>query len=196
MVMVGPDAALVEARLRAGEIECTGDCDGRLGPWGWARERQVRDHGRLEPLRPRRSRCRVCLVTHVLLPTLVLLRRTDVVEVIGAALTARFAEGRSRAETAREAGVCWETARGWTRRFRARAAEIRSEFVALAHSWDPELAPIEARGSVELDALEAIGAAAAAAVRRFGPVPPWALAAGASGGRLLSNTSAPIPAGG
>lgn len=196
MVMVGPDAALVEARLRGGEIECPGDCDGRLGPWGWARERQVRHHGRLEPLRPRRSRCRECLVTHVLLPTLVLLRRTDVVEVIGAALTARFGEGRSRAETAREAGVCWDTARGWMRRFRARAAEIRSEFVALAHSWDPELAPIEPRGSAELDALEAIGAAAAAAVRRFGPVPPWALAAGASGGRLLSNTSVPIPAGG
>ena len=96
MVMVGPDAALVEARLRAGEIECPGDCGGRLGPWGWARERQVRDHGRLEPLRPRRSRCRACLLTHVLLPTLVLLRRMDVVEVIGAALIGRFAEGRSR----------------------------------------------------------------------------------------------------
>lgn len=196
MVMVGTDAALVEARLRAGEMECPGDCWGRLGPWGWARERQVRDHGRLEPLRPRRSRCRACLVTHVLLPTLVLLRRMDVVEVIGAALTARFMDGRSRAETAREAGVCWDTARGWVRRFRGRAAEIGAEFTALAHRWDPELASIEPRGSVDLDALEAIGAAAAAAVRRFGSVPPWALAAGASGGRLLSNTTAPIPAGG
>jgi hypothetical protein len=196
MVLVGADATMVEARLRAGEIECPGNCEGKLGPWGWARERQVRDHGRLEPLRPRRSRCRACLITHVLLPTLVLLRRMDVVEVIGAALTARLAEGRSRSETAREAGVCWDTARGWVRRFRARATEIRAEFTALAHRWDPELASIEPCGAAEKDALEAIGAAAAAAVRRFGPVPPWALASGASGGRLLSNTSVPIPTAG
>jgi hypothetical protein len=36
----------------------------------------------------KRSRCRSCRVSHVLLPTLVLLRRVDVVAVIGAALVA------------------------------------------------------------------------------------------------------------
>ena len=40
-------------------------------------------------LRPRRGRCGGCLVTHVLLPVTVLLRRAYAAEVIGAALLAR-----------------------------------------------------------------------------------------------------------
>jgi len=51
------------------------------------------------------------------------------------------------------------------------------------------------------DALEAIGVAAAAAVRCLGPAPPWWFAAGATGGWLLGpappptgNTSAPLAA--
>jgi hypothetical protein len=132
----------------------------------------------------------------VLLPTLVLLRRVDVVAVIGAALVARHVEHRTRAEVAQAAGAPWDTVRGWVRRFGERAVEIRAEFATLAHRWDAELGPIEPRGSTVLDALEAIGVAAAAAVRRFGPTPSWTLVAGASGGRLLSNTSSPVPVGG
>jgi hypothetical protein len=105
-------------------------------------------------------------------------------------------EGRSRAELARAAGAPWDTVRGWLRRFEERAVEVRAEFAALAHRWDAELGPIEPRATAAMDALEAIGMAAAAAVRRFGPTPVWALVAGASGGRLLSNTSSPIPTGG
>jgi hypothetical protein len=141
-------------------------------------------------------RCRRCLVTHVLLPVLVLLRRVDLAAVIGAALVARHVEGRSRAELARASGASWDTVRGWLRRFEERAVEVRAEFAALAHRWDAELGPIEPRATAALDALEAMGVAAAAAVRRFGPTPLWALVAGASSGRLLSNTSSPIPTGG
>ncbi len=195
MQMVEADAEVVEARLRAGEIACSG-CGGELRPWGHARWRTLRDHGRPVRLRPRRSRCRSCLVSHVLLPTLVLLRRVDLAAVIVGALVARHLERRSRVEVAGVAGAPWDTVRGWLRRFEERAGEIRTEFAALAHSWDAELGPIEPRASTALDALEAIGAAAAAAVRRFGPTPLWALVAGASGGRLLANTSSPIPAGG
>jgi hypothetical protein len=71
--------------------------------------------------------------------------------------------------------------------------EIRAEFAALAHRWDADLGPVEPRATAALDAPEAMGLAAAAAVRRFGPTPLWALMAGASGGRLLANTSSPIP---
>jgi hypothetical protein len=195
MQMVEADAESVEARLRAGEIACVG-CGGELRPWAYARWRTLRDHGRPVRLRPRRSRCRSCQTSHVLLPTLVLLRRVDLVTVIGAALVGRRAEGRTRAEVARAAGAPWDTVRGWLRRFGERAVEIRAEFATLAHRWDAELGPIEPRGSTVLDALEAIGAAAAAAVRRFGPTPLWTLAAEASGGRLLSNTSSPLPVGG
>jgi hypothetical protein len=194
MQMVEADAASVEARLLAGQITCLG-CGGELRPWGFARWRTLRDRGRPVRLRPRRSRCRGCRMSHVLLPTLVLLRRVDLAAVIGAALVARHVERRSRAEVVRAAGAPWDTVRGWLRRFEERAVGIRAEFAALAQGWDAELSPIEPRGSAALDALEAIGVAAAAAVHRFGPTPLWNLVAGASGGRLLANTSPPLPAG-
>lgn len=195
MQMVEADAASVESRLVAGEIACPG-CGGELRPWGHARWRTLRDHGRPVRLRPRRSRCRSCLVTHVLLPVLALLRRLDLAGVIVEALVARHLEGRSRVEVVRLTGAPWDTVRGWLRRFGRRADEIRAEFAALAQRWDADLGPIEPQATAALDALEAMGMAAAAAVRRFGPTPLWALVAGASGGRLLANTKSPIPAGG
>src|SRR5256885_7578085 len=139
--MVEAEAASVESRLVAGEIACPG-CGGELRPWGYARRRTLRDHGRPVELRPRRSRCRRCLVTHVLLPVRVLLRRVDLAPVIGAALVARHVERRSRAELARATGAPWDTVRGWLRRFEERAVEIRAEFATLAHRWDAELGPI------------------------------------------------------
>jgi hypothetical protein len=195
MQMVEADAESVESRLAAGEIACPG-CGGELRPWGHARWRTLRDHGQPVRLRPRRSRCRRCLITHVLLPVLVLLRRVDLAAVIGVALVARHVERRSRVELGRATGAPWDTVRGWLRRFEKRAVEVRTEFAELAHRWDAELGPIEPRATAALDALEAMGVAAAAAVRRFGPTPLWELVAGASGGRLLSNTSSPIPTGG
>jgi hypothetical protein len=53
---------------------------------------------------------------------------------------------------------------------------------------DASLGPLVDRGGPEVDALEAIGVAAAAAARRLGPAPVWGFVAGASGGMLLSNT--------
>jgi len=135
-------------------------------------------------------------VTHVLLPVLVLLRRLDLSAVIVETLVARHVECRSRREVTSTVGAPWDTVRGWLRRFRRRAGEIRAEFLALAHRWDADLGPVEPRSTAALDALEAMGLAAAAAVRRFGPTPLWALVAGASDGRLLANTSSPIPADG
>lgn len=192
MQMVEPDAEAVEARLRAGQISC-GACGGELRPWGFARRRTVRDRGRALRLRPRRSICRSCAVTHVLLPTLVLLRRVDVATVIGEALHGHYVAGATQQEVAEAAGgVHPDTARRWLRRFAANADDVRAGFVALAHRLDPELGPVEPRGSPCLDALEAIGVAASAAVRRLGPSPLWWFVSGASGGRLLSNTSCTI----
>ncbi len=198
MRMVDADPESVEAQLRAGEIACLG-CGAGLRPWGHARPRTLRDGGERVQVRPRRSICPNCSrspdrqKTHVLLPKLALLRRVDVVSVIGEALMATHVEKRSRREVAAQAGAPLDTVRGWRRRFRERAEEIRVRFTELAHEWDPEQGGIRARASPELDALEAIGVAAAAAVRRFGPEPLWQLVAGASGGRLLCNTSSPLP---
>jgi len=193
VLMVEPDEVEVEATLLAGGYRCGACVEGRLRPWGFARTRRLRDRGREVEVRPRRSRCGSCLVTHVLLPTVALLRRRDLVEVIGAALQARFVDGRSRAEVAARAGVAVLTARRWCDRFVARAEQTRVAFTGWAHRLDPSLGAIEARGSPAIDALEAIGVAAAAAGRRFGPAPLWPFAAGASGGLLLANTKCHLP---
>ena len=96
-MIVDSDPAVVEQSLAAGELSCS-ECAGPLGPWGWARERALRDHGAEERFRARRSRCRVCEKTHVLLPDACLLRRRDGVGTIGRALLDKVA-GRTRIAT-------------------------------------------------------------------------------------------------
>lgn len=191
MLMVETDAGEVERDLCGGNLECP-SCGGALGPWGWARRRVLRVGGAGRWMRPRRGRCRSCLVTHVLLPVVALWRRRDAVEVIGAALAAHQS-GLGHRRIAAEAGVPAATVRGWLRRFVVKAEFLRGEFTGEAHGIDRDLGRVEPRGSPIADALEAVGVAAGAAARRFGPSPVWWFAAGASGGRLLSNTNSPFP---
>jgi hypothetical protein len=187
MRMVRPEAADVERELAAGELRCP-DCDGELRRWSYARRRTVRTQDGLVWVRPRRARCGACGKTHVLLPVLLLLRRHDVVDVIGAALLAK-ASGRGHRGIAADLRLPAETVRGWLRRFRRRAAAIRDQFTQLAHSLGADLRTAQPRASPFADALEAIGVAARAAASRFGVTPVWDFVAGASGGRLLSNTT-------
>src|SRR5262245_64951821 len=86
-LVVGTDAAVVEADLVAGRLACPA-CEGELRPWGWGRRRPVRERDEQRWLRRRRSRCRSCRATHVLLAVACLWRRRDALEVIGAALLA------------------------------------------------------------------------------------------------------------
>lgn len=190
MLMVGTDVDQVERELRAGELTCP-DCDGELRPWAWARRRLLRRPDGSVWFRPRRARCRSCRVTHVVMPVSALLRRRDAVEVIGAALVAK-ADGAGHRAIATSAGVPAATARGWLRRFAARAEFVRAHFTELGHVLDSSLV-IEPRGSPVADALEAMGVAARAAAARFGPAPVWWFVSGASGGRLLTNTDSPFP---
>jgi hypothetical protein len=129
----------------------------------------------------------------VLQPVTTLGRRLDLAEVIGQALVWRVL-GRGHRRIAGELGLAPTTVRGWLRRFGVRAERLRAHFTRLAHALDPALPPLEPGGTGAADALEAIGMAAAAAARRLGPAPPWWFAAGATGGWLLGNTSAPFPA--
>ncbi len=192
MRMVDADLSRVEAALQAGELACP-VCFQPLSPWGWARRRCLRTHVGSLSTKPRRSICYACEHTHVLLPTIALLRRFDVAEAIGEALVLKAA-GWGHRRIAAGFGVPSTTVRDWLRRFALRAEAIRSHFTALAYLLDSSLGAIQARGSPQGDAVEAMVVASCCAARRFGPGPLWQFVSGASGGRLLSNTSSPFPA--
>ena len=120
----------------------------------------------------------------MLLAASMLLRRADGVAVIGAALVAKAA-GAGHRTIAAGNGRAASTVRGWLRRFGGRAEQLRVLFTGLLHELDASAGALLPTGSAFSDALAAVGAAAAAAVRLFGPRCPWQFAAAASGGLLL-----------
>lgn len=183
MLMVGSDLVGVERSLLSGELSCPG-CGGVLAPWGSSRWRSSRGAAGTVRHRPRRARCSWCGITHVLLTQEWLVRRADAVAVIGAALEARAA-GVGHRPIAAALGRARSTVRGWLRRFACRAEQIRVHFTRLLHALDPSVSGLIPRNSVFADAVEALGAAAAAAVLRLSPTDPWAFASRATGGRLL-----------
>ncbi len=190
MLMVGTDPLEVDKLLRNGHLRCPG-CEGELRPWGHARSRGVRGEGATARSRPQRSSCSVCPQTHVLLPAFMLARRADSAAVIGTGLLAN-ANGTGHRKIAELLGRPVSTVRGWLRRFAARAAYWRLTFTTLLLALDAMAAPIKATGSAVGDALQALGLAAAAATRMFGPRPPWQFASSASRGLLLG--PAPVAA--
>ena len=141
-------------------------------------------------------------MTHVLLAVSCLLRRADGVDVIGAALRAKAAGAGHRRIAARLDRPV-STVRGWLRAFARNAETVRSMFTALLVELDPLAGPLPVHPSVVADAVEAVGACAAAARRRLGvigAVSPWQLASAVAGGRLIAarlttvliNTSRPL----
>jgi hypothetical protein len=132
-------------------------------------------------------------VTQVLLPAVALLRRCDLVEVIGRALLLRAA-ARGQRPIAAMLGVPRSTVRGWLDRFVARAEAIRAHFVRWAVWLAPDVVGVAPSGSALADAVGAMVMAAGAAVGGLVGLDRWQFAAAATGGRLLANTSAPFPA--
>src|SRR5450756_289423 len=185
MLMVDTDSVVVEARLLTGELACP-SCGGVLRPWGHARWRFSRRDTDTVRHRPRRASCTGCAKTHVLLSTAWLSRRGDAVSVIGSALLAKAA-GAGHRRIAAALGRPPSTVRGWLRRFGARAEQVRVLFTRLLYRLDPQAGPLVPRESVFADALEALGRAGAAGVRRLGPRPPWEFASWATGGLLLAS---------
>ncbi|MGA6160609.1 DUF6431 domain-containing protein [Stenotrophomonas sp. NPDC087984] len=117
MLIVDTDVVRVERQLRAGELTCP-VCGGVLAPWGYGRPREVRgDLGARWFVRPRRSRCTGCQVTHLLLPEALWPRRMDAAEVIGAGLEIA-ALGMGHRQVAAHLSRAEDTVRGWIRRFR------------------------------------------------------------------------------
>jgi hypothetical protein len=139
-------------------------------------------------VRPRRSRCTACRVTHVLLPARLLLRRMDEAPVIGAVLAAA-AQGRGARRVAAELGVPVDTVRGWLRRAAGRARLAREVFTTVAAAVSADPVPLEPAGSPLADALVAVAAAAAAAAERWPrllAVSPWEIAAAVTNATLLA----------
>jgi len=196
MVTVEVDLACVESRLVAGELLCPSCPSGVLAGWGYARVRRV--VGMVDPVRPRRSRCRSCAVTHVLLPVRLLLRRAYAADLIWAAVRAKATGAGHRAIGVR-LGVPACTARGWLRVIAARAEAVRQWFVAIGVSAGVDVSIPKATGSGCGDVIAAISTAAEAITARFGqPLVPGVLTAAAvavagSGGRLLAPGWPPAP---
>lgn len=182
------DAVSVESRLSGGRLSCP-VCPGVLGPWGWARARRV--HGLAGPVRPRRARCRDCLVTHVLLPVTLLLRRGYAAALVMAVLMARAA-GRGHRAIAVDARVPTSTVRGWLRRMSGRVEQVRACFARVAVEVGVDLEVPSGAGSPWRDMLAAVGAATEALRARFGmsgavgKVTAAQVAAAVSNGRLLA----------
>ena len=197
MVTVEVDPGRVESRLAAGEVSCPSCPDGVLAGWGFARSRPVA--GLVEPVRPRRSRCRSCLVTHVLLPVTLLLRRAYVADLIWAAVVAKAA-GAGHRVIGQRLGVSASTVRGWLRVIGGRAEAVRDWFVSIAVTAGVDVSIPKATGSGWGDAAVAVDAARAAIAARFGDgsvlgaVTAASVAVACSGGRLLSPGWPPAPA--
>lgn len=188
MLTVEVDLACVESRLAAGELSCPSCPDGVLVRWGFARARRV--VGLTDSVRPRRSRCRGCAVTHVLLPVSLLLRRAYAAEVIWAVLEARAA-GVGYRRIAVAAGIPACTVRRWLRVIGRRVEAVRQWFITVAVAAGVDVSIPAAAGTGVGDVLAAVGAARAAIVSRFGPgvvrvVTVVGVAVACSGGRLLS----------
>lgn len=192
LLIVAADPDVVEGQLVAGLLACPG-CGSAVAPRGHARWRPVRVAGGCPPvlvwLRPRRAWCPGCGRWHVLLPCSCLCRRLDAVEVIGRALVAAAA-GVDFREIAEEFGLPPSTVRGWLRRARTMAQEIREHFVRWAFALDSELAAGSSGGGALAAAVEAVGGCARAAVLRLGARSAWELASSLTGGGLLC-TSVP-----
>jgi hypothetical protein len=140
-----------------------------------------------------RVRCGLCRVSHALLPAFVLAWRLDVAEAVGAVIGQVAGGVCGVRPAAARAGVPHTTARGWVRRFGARAGELGVAFAALAVDLGGEaICPPAEAGRF---ALTAIGAAfgAAAGLPGWLAVGRWRFASSVSGGRLIAaNTTSPF----
>ena len=164
------DAAAASADLADGLLVCPSCRTGQLKPWGHGRERVIRLlNGAPARLRPQRARCGSCGRTHIVLPSWCAPRRADAVQVIGAAAALALA-GAGSARIGAVLGVPAATVRGWLRRLRSRAEDMRQDAMHqlgfIAGLADPPL-PALSRSPLG-DALDAVAACVHAAIARFG----------------------------
>ena len=170
------------------------DCGQPMVFWS-GYQRYVRlGRGRIWRVWVARAKCQPCGVTHALLPSFLLLRRVDVVWVIGAGLE-RAAAGGGLRPVAAGLGVPHTTVRDWWRRFGVRAPVLVAGLCALVVEFGGLVDGLP--GGRERAALAALGALAARVAGRLGGGAPaaWPLAGIVSGGGWLGTTTSPPWAG-
>jgi len=175
VVTVRGSAESVESRLLAGVLRCP--CGGVLGPWGHARRRLVVMPDGREEFWPRRSRCRGCGRTHVLLPADLWSRRRYGAVVIMTVLVLAAqaaAAGRVAARPWLRVPGCRRqvpasTARSWRSRFAGRAGALREQLMRLlpAVSGQEAARPLVPSGSPGGDCVAALEAVTAGLAGRF-----------------------------
>lgn len=139
-----------------------------------------------------RVRCGRCRVTDAVLPSFVLAGRLDAIETIGAVIEEVVAGSGGVRPAAARVDVPHTTARGWVRRFVARASGLSVGFAALAVELGGEV--VGEITDVAGYALAAIGAAfeAASALAGWWALGRWRFASAVSGGRVIGpNTNTP-----
>lgn len=187
MIVVGAQVRDVDAELAARRVPCQ-RCGASLRPWGFARARLIRSSGSSSRWwRPRRAACAACGRTDVLLPSCLLPRRRDDVEVIGTALVAH-AGGAGHRKVALMVDRPASTVRNWLRAFRTNAARLAITGSRLHVHLDADAAPIKPSGSTVIDAVELLARAARAVVLRLGPRGEvWPLINVITAGQLLAS---------
>ena len=181
------DTTAARTALARRKLRCP-DCGQALKPWGRGRERTVRElGGALLTVCPDRARCTGCDVTHVVLDAGLLPRRAYAAGLVGQALAAA-ARGHGHRHVARDLDVPHGTVRGWIRRARRSAGQLRGAGVQAVVALCPDALPAQVRPDELACALDALGAAAMALGDRFGlqHASPWARVTVLTRGQLLN----------
>ena len=196
MAIVWPCPLAVDAYVAAGrkaEFPRPGCPSCRVPMVFWSGyRRHVREAGGCRKIFIPRLRCPSCRVTHALLPAFVLAWRLDAAETIGTVIAAVAGGPGGVRPSAEWAGVPHTTARGWCRRFAARAPALGVGFAALAVELGGE--PVRPPADPGRFALAAVGAAfdAAAGLPGWLVLGTWRFASAVTGGRLIAtNTDSP-----
>jgi hypothetical protein len=157
------------------------------GYWRWLRAPLL-----VERIWIRRGRCSACRRSHALLPDLVLARRLDAVDVIGASVARKLTGGLGLRPIAEQLDVPHTTVRSWWQRFCVRSSMLLTQCTALAVALDGT--PIEVHAGGEHAALASLGIAWQRALARFGVRIGglWAFWSRISGGQALgTHTTSP-----
>jgi Domain of unknown function (DUF6431) len=188
-VIVARTTELAEQLLADGELRCPLCNIGQLIAWGYGRQRIVRDpDATTVTVRPRRTRCRSCSSTHIVMPAALQPRRADTTAVIGTALLHKAnGLGHRRIATIIDRPV--STVRRWLRRLPpAHLERIYQDGTRHLLALDPDtFTALRNTGNTLHHALSVLSAAAYWDRHRYAlGDPPWTLIGMYTRGRLLA----------